>query len=66
MGVRGGECIGGVELAVGGEGMGRAQREGILDDAVRNGWVKDGKNGEVIAGWEKLAATLAEEMKEKV
>jgi NAD(P)H-dependent FMN reductase len=58
-GLRGGECAGALELALGGgEGMGRAQREGVLDDMVRKVWETSGKDKEVAEAWAKLVALL--------
>lgn len=60
-GLRGGECVAGVELATEGEGMGRAQREGVLDEGIRKAWEESGKDGEVKEGWTKLVEALGGE-----
>jgi NAD(P)H-dependent FMN reductase len=60
-GLRGGECVGGVELVLSGEGMGMAQREGVLDEKTREAWVEAGKDKEVLEGWGRLAEVLGGE-----
>lgn len=52
------------ELALGGgEGMGRAQGEGVLDEAVKGAWEEKGKGKEVVEGWERLCKALGKEGK---
>ena len=58
-GLRGGECVAGVELALGG-GMGSAVR-GVLDGVVVEKWREGGKEKEVVEGWGKLLEALGEE-----
>jgi NAD(P)H-dependent FMN reductase len=59
-GLRGGECVAGVELTLG-EGMARAIREGALDDKVREAWERAGKDREILEGWGRLVGVVGEE-----
>lgn len=61
MGLRGGDCVSDVELTIGGEGMGMAQREGVLDNKGTEAWEAAKKDGEAIEGWKKLIGVLEEE-----
>ncbi|KAG0652953.1 NAD(P)H-dependent FMN reductase LOT6 [Hyphodiscus hymeniophilus] len=58
-GLRGGECVAGVELALGG-GVGKAV-EGVLDEGVRQTWEAAAKGDEISEGWGKLVRAFEEE-----
>lgn len=58
MGIRGGECVGGVELAIEGAGMGKAQQEGVLDETVVGAWLSGEKDIEIVEKWEALVKVV--------
>ena len=61
-GLRGSECVAGVELTLGGgEAMERSQKEGVLEEKIRKSWEDAGKGTEALEGWGKLVDAVVDE-----